>query len=143
MIATAVAGLVLVLGITFQQRTRVIEGTWIDLYEGSSFFENEGVAYACGPGFRNAPYFAFYPKPGTSAHRLVEASRKTLKDGAAVFVSEYGVWPVAAYSVKFVGHHEVLGFGFGHMGSHPSEYVVDRIISIKPIPITECDVRPA
>jgi hypothetical protein len=142
-LVTGVAALVLVSGILFQQRTRVIEGTWIDLFEGSSFFENEDTASACGPDFHNAPHFAFHPKPGTTEYGLVQANRKTLEDGAGVFVSQHGVWPVAAYSVKFVGRRQLLGFGFGHLSGHPSEYVVERVISIKPIPLTECDVRPA
>lgn len=140
---TAGAALVLALGILFQQRTREIQGTWINLFEGSSFFEDKGIASACGPDFHNAPHFAFYPKPDTPEYRLIEGNRKTLEDGAGVFVSEHGVWPVTAYSVKFVGRHQLFGLGFGHLSGHPSEYVVERVISIDPIPLTECDVRAA
>ena len=128
-------------GILFQQRTREIEGTWIDLFEGSSFFENQDIASACSPDFNSAPYFAYYPKRGTTEYRLVEANRQRLDEGSALFVSEHGVWPVTAYSVKFVGRHQVLGIGFGHFGSHPSQYVVERVISIEPIQFTECDIR--
>jgi hypothetical protein len=130
--------MLLVLAVLFQQRTRTIEGTWIDLFERSVFFEGGTIATACSPKFRDAPWFAYYPKPDKADGKLVKANR-----GSGVFVSSYGEWPVAAYHVKFVGHHQLVGLAFGHLGSFPSEYVVDRMISIKPVPVARCDVRPA
>lgn len=140
---TGVAAAALVSSILFQQRTRVIEGTWIDLFEQSSFFEDESITSACGPDFNNAPHFAYYPERGSAEHRFVEANRKRLEEGGGVLVSENGVWPVTAYSVKFVGRHQLLGFGFGHLGSHASEYVVERLVSIEPVALVECDIRPS
>jgi hypothetical protein len=134
---TAMAGALLVGLVLFQQRTRVIEGTWIDLFEGSRFFEGEGISTACGPKFMGAPWFAYYPNVNSAAGKLIRENRNS-----GVFLSEDGRWPVAAYSVKFEGYHQIVGFGFGHLSASPSEYVVDRMISIKPIASPKCDIRP-
>lgn len=131
--------------ILYVQRTRMIEGTWIDLFEGSSFFENQTVADACGPHFDRAPWLAYYPSDATTEGRMVSANRKS-----GEFISEYGRYPVAAYHVKFVGRRKVsellglgtlLGFGYGHLGAFGSEFQVDRMTSIRLIPDLRCDVR--
>jgi hypothetical protein len=137
MLFTAGAGALLVALVLFQQRTRTIQGTWIDLFEGSRFFEDHGLSTACSAKFMDAPWFAYYPNVDSAEGKLIRANRDS-----GVFVSKYGNWPVAAYSVKFEGHHQIVGFGFGHMGGSPSEYVVDRMISIKPITSPKCDIRP-
>lgn len=134
---TAAAGALLVALVLFQQRTRVIEGTWIDLFEGSRFFEGEGISSACSPKFNDAPWLAYYPRADSEAGKFIAANRNS-----GIFVSRYGTWPVAAYSVKFEGHHQILGLGFGHLSGSPSEYVVDRMISLKPIASPKCDIRP-
>jgi hypothetical protein len=60
------------------------------------------------------------------------------------------MWPVAAYSMKFVGREKVseflglatlLGIGYGHMGMFGSEIEVECVISIAPIANVHCDVR--
>lgn len=131
--------------IAFVQRTRTIEGTWVDLFEGSSFFESQTLSQACSPNFSKAPWFSFYPKEDTPTGRLVNANR-----GSGQFISENGPKPVAAYTVTFVGRRKVsellglapfLGIGYGHMGMDGSEFEVDRIVSIKPIADVYCDVR--
>lgn len=137
LLTTVAAGVVFIALTLCAQRTRTIEGTWIDLFEGSRFFEGQDVVAACRPGFWDASWFAFYPKPQTAEGKLIKANRNS-----GVFVSKYGPYPVAAYSVKFVGHHQILGMGFGHLGVSPSEYEVDRMLSIKPIASPTCDIRP-
>lgn len=131
--------------IPYIQRTRIIEGTWVDLFEGSVFFENQTVADACGPQFRNAPWLEYYPSEATAAGRMVEANRKS-----GELISEYGRYPVAAYSVTFVGRRKVskflglgtlLDFGYGHLSGFGSEFQVDRMTSIRLIPKVQCDVR--
>ena len=134
---TAAAGALLAALLLFQQRTRTIEGTWIDLFEGSRFFEGEGLSFACRPKFWDAPWFAYHPKKDSEVGKLLEANRNS-----GVFISRYGGDPIAAYAVKFEGHHQILGLGFGHFGGSPSEYVVDRMISIKPMMTPYCDIRP-
>lgn len=136
-IATVVAGSVVILSVQFQQRTRTIEGTWIDLFEGSSFFEKEGVEFACSPEFEDAAHLSYYPIENSIEGRLVKANR-----GSALLMTKYGERPVAAYRVKFIGHHQLVGIGFGHLGSFASDYVVDRMISIEPVAVDQCDVRP-
>jgi len=123
--------------ICFVQRTRTVEGTWVDLFEGSSFFENKTITEACGPSFYNAAYFAYYPPRNTKAGALLSANQ-----GAGKFISDVGIWPVSAYSVTFVGRRKVsellglapfLGIGYGHLSASGSEFEVDRVLSIKPI----------
>lgn len=131
--------------ISYVQRTRMIEGTWIDLFEGSSFFENQTVVDACGPYFDRAPWMAYYPSDATAEGRMVSANRNS-----GEFISKHGRYPVAAYHVKFVGRRKVseflglgtlLGFGYGHLGAFGSEFQVDQMTSIRPIPHLHCDVR--
>lgn len=121
----------------YQQRTRTIEGTWIDLYEGQRFFEDQDISTACNAKFWDAAWFAYYPDRDSADYKLIYANRNSGR-----FVSENGIWPVGAYTVKFEGHHQLWGFLFGHMGASPSEYVVDRMISMKPTPAPVCDIRP-
>ena len=85
----------------------------------------------------DAPWFSYYADADSADYKLIHANRNSGK-----FVSTNGIWPVGAYTVKFEGHHQVWGFGFGHMGASPSEYVVDRMISMKPIQSPVCDIRP-
>lgn len=131
--------------ILFIQRTRTIEGTWVDLFEGSSFFENQEITEACSPSFPKAPWFAYYPREDTKAGALVKANRNS-----GQYITEYGQWPVAAYKVKFVGRRKVseflglaplLGIGYGHLGMAGSEFEVDRMLSLKPVSDVHCDVR--
>lgn len=121
--------------VSYHQRSRVIEGTWIDLFEGSRFFEDQVLSEACERAFRDGAWFE--PPLDTEQGALVRGNRDS-----GVFISKYGTWPVAAYSVKFVGHHKIVGLGFGHMNGSRSEYVAERVLSIKPIPQPLCDTRP-
>jgi hypothetical protein len=138
LLIAAVASGLLAASLLYHQRTRVIEGTWIDLFEDSRFFEDKNLASACTADFLDAPWFAYYPEANTTEGKLVEANRD-----AGTFVSKYGHWPVAAYKVKFRGHHQILGLSFGHLGQSSSEYVVDHMISIEPIASPVCDTRPS
>ena len=135
MLVTATAATLLVVSIMYEQRTRTIEGTWVDLFEGSRFFEDQDLSKACSPGFMGAAWFE--PPLNPAEAEVVRRNR-----ASGVFISKYGSWPVAAYSVKFVGHHEFVGLGFGHMSGSPSEFVAERILSIRPIPQPRCDIRP-
>jgi hypothetical protein len=134
---TAGAIALLLAALPFQQRTRIIEGTWVDLFETSKFFEGQDITSACNSEFRDAPWFAYYPDGDSADYKLLKANSNSGR-----FISKHGNWPFGAYKVKFEGHHQLWGFGFGHMGASPSEYVVDRVIFIEPIPSPICDIRP-
>jgi hypothetical protein len=77
--------------ICFVERTRTIEGTWVDLFEQSSFFEDQTIAEACSPSFDNAPWFAYYPSENTTEGAFVSKNR-----GTGRFISDYSEWPVSA-----------------------------------------------
>ena len=134
--------------IAFVQRTRVVEGTWVDLFEQSSFFEGKTIAEACNAQFDDAPWFEYDPPENTGLGTLVSANRG--KRGKGQYISDIGEWPVSAYSVVFVGRRKVsemlglaplLGFGYGHLGSAGSKFEVDRVLSIRQIANAKCDVR--
>ena len=92
----------LVASFQFQQRTRTIEGTWIDLFEGSKFFEGQDISSACNSKFSDGPWFAYYPHSGSADYKLIKAN-----SNSGNFVSKHGSWPVSAYKVKFEGHHQL------------------------------------
>lgn len=133
--------------ITWVERPRFMEGTWINLFEGSKFFEGKNVSEACRPGFDRAPWLAFYPAPNSKMwHDLDTASRTR----SGTFVSPEGTWPVTAFRMKFVGRKRVggllglspiLGIGYGHLSASGLEITVERLISIEEIPAVSCDVR--
>lgn len=137
LLITAGAIALLTASFMFQQRTRTIEGTWINLFEGERFVEGQDISSVCNPEFWDAPWFAYYPDRDSADYKLIDANRNNGR-----FVSKYGIWPVGAYTVKFKGHHQLWGFEFGHFGASPSEYVVDQMISMKPILSPVCDIRP-
>ncbi len=124
--------------VLFMQRTRTIEGTWIDLFEDSTFFEGQTVEEACSPSFDDSPYFAFQPELGTAFYEMRNENIGTR--GKGTFISEHGNWNVSAYSVKFIGHQDLFGL-YGHLGSRNSQFVVDEMISMNLIDDVHCDIR--
>lgn len=124
-----------------------MEGTWVNLFEGSKFFEGKTLNEACSHGFWRAPWLAFYPAPRSKIWQDLDFASRTR---AGKFVSENGVWPVTAYRIKFIGRRKVsaflglaplMGIGYGHLSASGSEVDVDRLISIAEIPLVTCDVR--
>lgn len=133
---------------SWAQRERTFEGTWINLFEGSSFFEGTSFAEACGQSFyRRASWLEFYPDRHSQTWRDIDLARR-MRPGR--FISEHGEWPVTAYRLKFVGRRHasellglapVLGIGYGHLSSFGSEVVVEKLIAIEELPEAQCDVR--
>lgn len=120
------------------QRSRTIEGTWFDLFEGSTFFEGQGVEQACSENFRDGAWLEFRHDDRSIDHRVLDQFA-----ASSQFVSEHGTWSMGVYSVKFVGRkkYSIPGFGFGHLGSFGTEVEVDRMISMRPIAGVRCDIR--
>lgn len=141
----AVVSILWIVLIRYAERTRTIEGTWLDLFEGSSFFEGQTLAEACSGDGDDAPWFAYYPNKNTPQGAFLRANRNS-----GWYLSKYGTSRVSAYSVKFVGRRKVskllglapsLGVGYGHLASFGSEYEVDRVIMLRLIPDVICDTR--
>lgn len=122
---------------TYAERTRVIEGTWLYMFEGSDLFEEKMPGRECDlysqgrAGWleyslsqADPRYDQEYPHPNTGTYR-----------------SQYGEWPLDAFEVRFEGRRRLKLFGGGHLGLWTSEYEVHRMVSIKPIPRLHCDVR--
>jgi hypothetical protein len=137
--------------ISWVERSRTMEGTWINLFESSKFFEGETLTHACGKNFWRAPWFAFYPPPESRLFGILDKNSRN-HAGQFVYNDSVGpvVVPVTAYKIKFVGHRRVseflgfapiLGVGYGHLAASGSEVAVERLISIELIPNVMCDVR--
>lgn len=121
----------------YKQRTREMQGTWIDMFEGSSFFEDMSLDQACTTKFyRTSSWLHYYPKLNSAVGKLLQT-----KENIGIYESEDGRWDMTAYSVRFVGHKNSVGFGFGHLSGWHSEVMVDRMISVVPIKGAYCDIR--
>ncbi len=118
------------------ERNRVIEGTWLYMFEGSDFFEQRLPGRECDLYSQGRAgwleyslsqidprYDREYPHPNTGTYR-----------------SQGGMWPMDAFEVKFEGRKRLRPLGGGHLGLWTSEYEVRRMIFIKPIPRLNCDV---
>lgn len=131
------------------ERPRLMQGTWVNLFEGSSFFEGKSLHDACRSGsnfFYQASWFAYYPDPKSKIWRELDTANRTRP---GIFVSSDGVWPVTAYKVKFVGRKRVsrllglasiLGAGYGHLSAFGSEVTPETLISIEEVPAVMCDI---
>lgn len=140
---TIVFGLiaVAVLGVwaaqSYIERQRTIRGTWIDMFEGSTFLENSSLGDICSPRYREASWLEYNTPAHTPAwQQLRDIGHK------GKFISKYGEWTAYAYEIEFVGRKRIFGLGFGHFGSWPSEFIVDRMTKLKPIKNLTCDIRP-
>jgi hypothetical protein len=131
------------------ERPRLMEGTWVNLFEESRFFENKSLRDACRSrtDFDQGAWFAYYPDPNSKIGRALDIASRTRP---GVFVSSYGAWRVTAYKVKFVGRERVgkffglapiLGIGYGHLSAFGAEITPETLISIEEISAVRCDVR--
>ncbi len=139
-LAMAIAALFVIahVGIGYHERERTIEGTWMWQFEGSQFFETPPGKDPCrlladrGSWLNYDPYQIY----GSYNYRKSYPSRGT-------WTSQFGTYPLEAFSVRFVGRRRVsiLGLGFGHLGGWGSEYEVTRMLYAKPISNLDCRVR--
>lgn len=118
------------------ERTRVIEGTWLYVFESSAFFEKRLPGQECdlyrnragwlnyGPDqvYPSYPYEGAYPSSGT-------------------YRSQHGESRLEAFEVRFEGRKRLTPLGGGHLGAWTSEYEVDRVLSVTPVPGLNCYVR--
>lgn len=147
LIGVVAAACVWVGAIAWVERPRMMEGTWINLFEGSKFFEGAAINEACSPAFDRAPWLSFYPSPNSKIRHDLDTATRT-RPGE--FISPHGSWPLTAYRMKFVGRKQIgaffglaplLGIGYGHLSASGSEIIVDRLMAIEEIPAVRCDIR--
>lgn len=122
----------------YAERTRVIEGTWLHMFEGSDFFEEQR------PG-RECDLYRSKARRGWLEYSL-EAANPRYKiehplPNTGTYSSQYGEWPLDAFAVRFEGRRRLKPLGGGHLGLWQSEYEVHRMLTITPIPGLACDVR--
>lgn len=122
----------------YLQRTRTIEGTWLYMFEGSDFFEQRLPGHECDLYSRRG-------RAGWLEYSLSQADPRSRQEyprpNTGTYRSEFGVWPMDAFEVKFEGRKRLTPFGGGHLGLWKSEYDVHRMISVTPIAPLNCDVR--
>lgn len=118
-------------------RTRVIEGTWLYMFEGSSFFEQRLPDQECELNRHDASWLNY----GIRQVYLRYGDERRSYPSAGTFRSQYGEWPMEAFEVRFEGRRNLMPWGGGHLGTSKSEYDVERMLSVKPIPGLTCTVR--
>jgi hypothetical protein len=131
-IALGISGALLV---KYLERPRVVEGTWLYVFEGSDFFEgppqeNPCTLYSKSPAWLNYEPEKIYPS----------YSYKKSYPSAGSYTSEFGQWRMEAFRVKFAGRKRLSLIGTGHLGGWMSEFEVAKLISVKPIPNVNCRV---
>ncbi|MET4682431.1 hypothetical protein [Brevundimonas faecalis] len=121
----------------YVERPRVIEGVWLHMFEGSDFFERRSPGRECElyrdserAGWLDYSLAAVDPRYGRE-HPL---------PSTGTYRSKHGVWPLDAFEVRFEGRKRLTPWGGGHMGLWKSEYEVNRMLFVKPIPALTCDV---
>lgn len=124
-------------GWRYAERTRVIEGTWLYMFEGSSFFEQQQPGHECDlyrdhglGGWLNYELAAVDPRY-RSEHPLPNTGLYRSRDGA---------WPLDAFEVRFIGRKRLMPWGGGHLGLWKSEYDVDQMLSVKAISGLSCEI---
>lgn len=137
--ASLVVGLTVVAAVgawQYVERTRVIEGTWLYMFEGSDFFEKrlpgkECDLYQYQAGWLNYDLKKVYPN----------YSYKRSFPSSGTYRSEGGAWRLEAFKVRFLGSKRLAPLGAGHLGSWWSEYEVDKMLSVTPVAGLNCYVR--
>jgi hypothetical protein len=119
------------------QRTRVIEGAWLYMFEGSNFFEQRLAGQECelsrdDESWLNYDIRQVYPRYGDERRSY---------PSTGTYRTHYGEWPMEAFEVRFEGRRNLTPWGSGHLGMSKSEYDVERMLSVKPIPDLTCTVR--
>lgn len=134
-----VAGLAAVVAVgtwRYAERSRVIEGTWLYVFEGSEFFEQKFIGQNCRfshdeAGWLNYDIRQIYPNDDDYERSF---------PNVGTYHSGGGQWPMGAFEVRFEGRKRFTPWGGGHLSMWKSEYDVDRVLSAKPIPRVNCYV---
>lgn len=120
----------------YAERTRVIEGTWLYLFEGSEFFEKRLPGKECDLYRDQGGWLQYNPEKVYRSY-----SYKRTFPSSGTYRSRDGEWRLEAFEVRFKGRKRLAPLGTGQSGSLMSRYEVERMLSIKPIPGLVCDVR--
>ena len=120
----------------YAERTRVIEGTWLYMFEGSEFFEKRLPGKECDL-FRNRGGWLHY-----GPEKIYQGySYKRPFPSSGTYRSQDDEWRLEAFELRFKGRKRLAPLGTGHLGRSTSEYEVDTMLSIKPISGLVCDDR--
>ncbi|RQW45919.1 hypothetical protein EH199_00640 [Novosphingobium sp. LASN5T] len=131
--------------LSYVERTRTIEGIWSVAFECSEFFENAQPEDVEDQSCHDGSWIDYlYDKGrGENYDRIMQHSFNP-------HTGKVRIWPPAPYKIRFIGSKKVALFGigylipvgFGHMSGWGSEYRVERLLSIKPLPLRGNDSAP-
>lgn len=105
---------------------RQYSGVWLYAFEGSTFVEGAKEIPKQPPSFETTAWLAYHPDqklPG----QFVEQSKYDNYD------LEKECYPVHPFLVTFVGRRTTDPHGSGHFGLWGSEFIVENMISSKPL----------
>ena len=120
----------------FQERTRLVEGTWLWQFEGSDFFEERAPGRECELYTHVPSWLEYSPKAG-----YVDYTYKRDWPSSGIYDSRrYGPYRIEAFQIAFRGRKRFSLFGAGHLGGWKSDFVVDQMITVRPIPNLNCRV---
>lgn len=118
----------------YAERPRIIEGTWLYMFEGSEFFEKRLPGHECDLHRYSGGWLNYGPRkiyPDYSVKRLFPSS--------GTYRSPNGEWRLEAFEVRFEGRKRLAPLGTGHLNSWMSEYEVERMLSVKAISGLHCE----
>jgi hypothetical protein len=119
----------------YAERLRVIEGTWLYMFEGSEFFEKRLAGHECDL-YRDRAAWLHYDLKRV----YPEYSYKRPFPSSGTYRSPHGEWRLEAFEIRFEGRRRFAPLGAGHLGGWTSEYDVERMLSVKPIAGLKCHV---
>ena len=115
----------------------MIEGSWLWQFEGSDFFERYAHGRECELYGQEAAWLNYDP---TAIYP--DYTYKRIWPSSGTYDSrKYGQYRIEAFEVKFRGRKKFSLFGTGHMRLWRSEYEVDEMLAVRPIPSLHCIVR--
>lgn len=119
----------------YAERPRIIEGTWLYMFEGSEFFERRIPGHECNLYRYHAAWLNYDIR---KVYQNYSYKRQFPSSGA--YRSVHGAWRLEAFEVRFEGRKRLAPLGAGHLRSWASEYDVERMLSVRPIRGLNCDV---
>ena len=99
-------------------------GLWLYEFEGSAFLENVRQVPLHRPEWCSAAWLDVDPEP------IIGGAEFDTYD------VDKGCYPIIPFEVEFIGRRK-SGSG-GHFGFYGSEIVVDRMITVRPLPELDC-----
>jgi len=107
------------------------------MFEGSDFFEKLAPGHECELYEQDPSWLEYTPTEIYSDYTY-----KRIWPSSGTYDSRrYGQYRIEAFEVKFRGRKRFSLFETGHLGGWWSEFDVDEMIAVRPVPNLHCQVR--